>query len=109
MAKKQVLIIVRLSSLAEGSGGAASLKAALEQIGKDPRVTASWALAGESSGCCLLVEVGCLEEAEVIASFLQLAAPTVTRLLPLVSAQQLLAGLREAERIGSSDGHQPPA
>ena len=71
----------------------------IERLANDPRVRAIYGSTGQSTGCVVLSETQNLQEAQRLASLIQVSGLPNCQVIPLLDGQQLVAGLQEAEKL----------
>lgn len=97
---QQALIVARgievpLASKTQVKG----MRAAVENLERDPRVKTVYGFTGHSTGLAILSEVPNWKEAERIASLARVYGLTDVEIFPLLPTEQLRTGLEEAEKI----------
>lgn len=86
----------------------AGLTQCIEQLRNDPRVQVVYGLSGHSSGCAVIAEVTDRQEGEEIAGFLAINGFPEVQTSYVLPAQQMWAGLKQAQRSATGATLQLP-
>ena len=105
MADVQALIIFQGIDVPQASRAqVGDMRAAIAQLSRDPRVREIYGTTGHSTGCAVLMQAPDLQEINRAVALAQVSGLTNVEVVPLLSAQQLQAGLEEAEKIAEETG-----
>ncbi|MDQ7828499.1 MAG: hypothetical protein QN122_03965 [Armatimonadota bacterium] len=107
---EQVLILARGFDIPQATRAqVSSMRAALEQLSRDPRVKQVFGLTGYSTGFAIWSEVSNPAEAERLSSLCRVYGLTNVEIFPLVNSEHLRIGLEEAERVSVTVPREVPA
>lgn len=85
----------------------ARLRAAFENLTRDPRVRTAYGVTGHSAGLVIFADVPNWQEAERLASLARVHGLSDVEVFPLVPSENLRIGLEEAERIAVQRPEEP--
>ena len=75
-----------------------NLRACVEQLAKDPRVTTIYGVTNQSTGWAAWCEVSDRQEVERLAAMAELCGQTEVEIIQLTPSERLRAGLEEIEK-----------
>lgn len=96
----QTLLLARSLNIARASRAqVGNMRNCIEQLARDPRVKSIYGIAGEETGFAALCESPDRRDAERLAALAQVHGQAEVEVIPLLSGEQVLTGLEEAQRV----------